>query len=98
MTWLDRSHVLTFEEIERVASVLVEQAGVRSIRLTGGEPTVRARLPLLVQKLAALPVELSMTTNGATLPLVAGDLHRAGLQRVASSLKCDANTSRQRSN
>jgi cyclic pyranopterin phosphate synthase len=86
MTWLDRSHVLTFEEIERVASVLVEHAGVRSIRLTGGEPTVRARLPLLVQKLAALPVELSMTTNGATLPLIADDLHQAGLQRLNVSL------------
>lgn len=86
MTWLDRSHVLTFEEIERVATVLVEHAGVRSIRLTGGEPTVRARLPLLVEKLAALPVELSMTTNGATLPLIATDLHQAGLQRLNISL------------
>jgi len=70
MKWLDRSDVLSFEEIERVARVLVETAGVTSIRLTGGEPTVRARLPLLVEKLAALPVDLSMTTNGATLPLV----------------------------
>ena len=86
MTWLDRSQVLTFEEIERVASVLVAHAGVRSIRLTGGEPTVRARLPLLVQKLAALPVDLSMTTNGATLPLVADDLRAAGLQRLNISL------------
>lgn len=86
MTWLDRSAVLTFEEIERVASVLVEHAGVRSIRLTGGEPTVRARLPLLVKKLAALPVDLSMTTNGATLALVADDLREAGLQRINVSL------------
>ncbi len=86
MTWLDRSDVLSFEEIERVARVLVEHAGVRSIRLTGGEPTVRARLPLLVSKLAVLPVELSMTTNGATLALVADDLRAAGLQRLNISL------------
>jgi len=86
MKWLDRSDVLSFEEIERVARVLVETAGVKSIRLTGGEPTVRARLPLLVEKLAALPVDLSMTTNGATLPLVAHDLRTAGLQRLNVSL------------
>lgn len=86
MKWLDRSDVLSFEEIERVARVLVETAGVTSIRLTGGEPTVRARLPLLVEKLAALPVDLSMTTNGATLPLVAHDLRTAGLQRLNVSL------------
>lgn len=86
MVWLDKSHVLTFEEIERVARVLVEQAGVRSIRLTGGEPTMRARLPVLVAKLAALGVELSMTTNGATLAQHAHDLRAAGLQRVNVSL------------
>lgn len=86
MVWLDRSHVLTFEEIERVARILVERAGVRSIRLTGGEPTVRARLPVLVRKLAALDVDLSMTTNGATLALMADDLRAAGLDRVNISL------------
>lgn len=68
MEWLDRSDVLTFEEIERVARVLVEQCGVRSIRLTGGEPMVRARLPVLVEKLSALGVDLSMTTNGQRWP------------------------------
>ncbi len=86
MKWLDRSLVLTFEEIERVARVLVERAGVRSIRLTGGEPTVRARLPVLVEKLSKLPADLSMTTNGATLALVANDLHAAGLDRLNISL------------
>ncbi len=54
MTWLPRSEVLTFEEIERIARLMVERYGVESIRLTGGEPTVRAHLPLLVAKLAAL--------------------------------------------
>jgi cyclic pyranopterin phosphate synthase len=86
MDWVDRSELLSFEEIERVARVLVERAGVRSIRLTGGEPTVRARLSVLIEKLAALGVELSMTTNGATLANLAHDLHAAGLQRINVSL------------
>jgi GTP 3',8-cyclase len=86
MNWLDRSEVLTFEEIERIARVLAERAGLRSIRLTGGEPTVRARLPLLIEKLARLDVDLAMTTNGATLPLIAHDLRAAGLRRINISL------------
>ncbi|MDH4280094.1 MAG: GTP 3',8-cyclase MoaA [Acidimicrobiia bacterium] len=86
MVWLDRSDVLTFEEIERIARLLVERAGVGSIRLTGGEPTVRAGLPLLVEKLAGLGVDLSMTTNGATLVRHAADLRAAGLRRLNISL------------
>jgi len=86
MIWLDRSDVLTFEEIERVARLLVERAGVRSIRLTGGEPTVRAGLPVLIEQLAALDVDLSMTTNGATLTRQADDLRAAGLRRLNISL------------
>jgi cyclic pyranopterin phosphate synthase len=86
MTWLPRSEVLTFEEIERVARVCVEQLGVDSIRLTGGEPTVRAHLPVLVAKLAALPVDLALTTNGATLRALAPDLAGAGLRRINVSL------------
>jgi GTP 3',8-cyclase len=86
MQWLDRSDVLSFEEIERIARVLVERYGVRSIRLTGGEPTVRAHLPVLVRKLADLDVDLALTTNGATLGLVAHDLRAAGLRRINISL------------
>lgn len=86
MQWLDRSHVLTFEEIERVTRVLVEQAGVTSVRITGGEPTVRARLPVLIEKLARLDVDLAMTTNGATLALIADDLYAAGLKRINISI------------
>jgi cyclic pyranopterin phosphate synthase len=86
MQWLPRSEVLTFEELERLAGLLVHQHGIRSIRLTGGEPTVRAHLPVLVGKLAALPVDLSLTTNGATLRTVAPDLAAAGLRRVNVSL------------
>ncbi len=86
MEWRPRDEILTFEEIERLARILVERYGVDSIRLTGGEPTVRARLPLLVEKLAALGVDLAMTTNGVSLPLLADELKRAGLTRLNISL------------
>jgi cyclic pyranopterin phosphate synthase len=86
MEWMPREGLLTFEEIERVARLLVERYDVDSIRLTGGEPTVRAHLSRLVSKLSALDVDLAMTTNGATLRLVADDLKAAGLNRLNISL------------
>jgi cyclic pyranopterin phosphate synthase len=86
MQWLPRADVLTFEELARVARICVERYGFDGIRLTGGEPTVRAHLPVLVEKLAALGVDLSMTTNGATLRLLANDLRAAGLRRINISL------------
>ncbi|MGH9212632.1 MAG: GTP 3',8-cyclase MoaA [Acidimicrobiales bacterium] len=86
MVWMPRDELLTFEEIERVARVCVERFGIDSIRLTGGEPTVRAHLPLLVGKLARLGVNLAMTTNGATLRVIAPALKAAGLNRVNVSL------------
>jgi len=88
MNWLPRSELLSFEEIERVARVCVERFGFDGIRLTGGEPTVRAGLPVLVGKLAALGVDLALTTNGTTLGLLAGDLRAAGLDRV--NISCDS--------
>ena len=99
MKWLPRDEVLTFEEIERIARLFVERYGVDGIRLTGGEPTVRAHLPVLVAKLSRLRVparsasafagrapDLAMTTNGATLRLLVHDLRDAGLSRVNISL------------
>jgi GTP 3',8-cyclase len=99
MVWLPRSEVLTFEEIERLARIFVERFEVDGLRLTGGEPTVRAHLPRLVHKLAQLRVpatsssslagkapELSVTTNGATFRLLADELRDAGLDRVNISL------------
>ena len=91
MQWLPRSEVMSFEEIERLARIFVGRYGVRGIRLTGGEPTVRAHLPVLVEKLAAIegpagPVDLAMTTNGATLRGLAPTLRAAGLNRVNISL------------
>jgi GTP 3',8-cyclase len=88
MVWLPRADVLSFEEIERVARVCVERFGFDGIRITGGEPTVRAHLPVLVEKVARLGVDLAMTTNGATLRLLADDLRRAGLRRL--NVSCDS--------
>ncbi len=92
MTWLDRSEVLTYEEIERVARICVETFGVDSLRLTGGEPTVRAHLPQLISKLAALRLpdgskpDIALTTNGATLRNIAVELRDAGLDRINVSM------------
>lgn len=86
LAWLPRADLLTYEEIERIARVCVERFGFTGIRITGGEPTVRAHLPVLVEKLAALGTDLSLTTNGATLRLLAGDLRAAGLRRINISL------------
>src|SRR6478735_695352 len=86
MVWHPREHLLTFEELTRIATVCVERFGFDSIRLTGGEPTVRARLPLLVENLAALGVDLSLTTNGSTLTSLAAPLKAAGLDRLNISL------------
>ena len=92
MKWLPREELLTFEELTRVARVFLERFGVNGLRLTGGEPTVRAHLPLLVAKLAGLrgpdgrKPDLAMTTNGATFRLLAHELRDAGLDRVNVSL------------
>ena len=99
MKWLPREEILSFEEIERLARLCVERFGVDGIRLTGGEPTVRAHLPVLVEKLSHLRVpsgtaspyagrkpDLSITTNGATFRLLAYELRQAGLDRVNVSL------------
>jgi cyclic pyranopterin phosphate synthase len=82
-----RSELLTFEEIERFVRI-VTQMGVSKLRITGGEPLVRAELPTLVAALAAVPgvEDLAMTTNGILLAEHAAALKRAGLQRVNISL------------
>jgi cyclic pyranopterin phosphate synthase len=86
LTWLDRSDLLTYEEQARVARVCVERFGFESIRITGGEPTVRGQLPRLLTLLAPLGVDLAMTTNGVKLPELAADLAAAGLRRVNVSV------------
>ncbi len=88
MQWLPREDLLTYEELTRVARVCVERFGFDSIRITGGEPTVRARLPVLIRSLSELGVDVAMTTNGATLSHQATDLAQAGLRRV--NISCDS--------
>src|SRR3954452_7572564 len=75
-----KSQLLTYEEIARVARVGAS-LGLTKIRLTGGEPTVRADLPELVRMLSGIPGvrELSITTNAARLGEMAGPLKAAGL-------------------
>ncbi len=83
--FLDRRELLSFEEIARVARTFVA-TGVKKIRLTGGEPLVRRDLERLIELLAALDVELTLTTNGSLLPAKAGALAAAGLNRITVSL------------
>jgi cyclic pyranopterin phosphate synthase len=85
--FLPRAEVLTFEEIERLTRLFVD-LGVTKIRLTGGEPLVRADLPSLVARLAAIrpDLDLTLTTNGSLLAPAAGELAAAGLRRVTVSL------------
>jgi cyclic pyranopterin phosphate synthase len=82
-----REELLTFEEIERVAALML-RLGVTKFRLTGGEPLVRANLANLVRRLAALPglTDLALTTNGILLAEQAADLKAAGLRRLNISL------------
>src|SRR5207249_10586737 len=89
LQWLPREEILRFEEIARLAGVF-RDLGVRSFKLTGGEPTVRADLPKLVAMLrdAAPDADMSMTTNGILLDRLAGPLADAGLDRV--SVSCDS--------
>jgi GTP 3',8-cyclase len=83
---LPKADVLSFEELERVVRVFVD-LGVRRVRLTGGEPTVRKDLVTCVERLAAIPdLEVVMTTNGHALAELAAPLERAGLSGLNVSL------------
>ena len=87
MPWLPKDDLLTYEELTRFARVCLD-LGVSGIRLTGGEPTVRADLPVLVRMLDQLRpgLDLSITTNGLKLVAMAEPLREAGLKRVNVSL------------
>ena len=85
--WIPTAQILTFEEIERLAKAFVG-LGVDKIRLTGGEPLLRANLEDLVQRLAAIAGlrDLCLTTNGSLLAQKAAALKAAGLRRINISL------------
>jgi len=83
VAFVNRSQILDFEEIERFTRIAVS-LGVNKLRVTGGEPLLRRDLPLLIERLAAIPGvrDLALTTNGVLLPELARSLHRAGLRRI----------------
>ncbi|MYD41444.1 MAG: GTP 3',8-cyclase MoaA [Acidimicrobiia bacterium] len=85
--FLERTALLSFEEITRLARVFVS-LGARKVRLTGGEPLLRAGLEQLVGMLAEVSgvADLTLTTNGVLLPRKAQALADAGLDRVTVSL------------
>ena len=85
--FLPRNQLLSFEEIERFVRIVVP-LGIDKIRLTGGEPLVRRELPVLVEKLAAIPgiKDIGLTTNGILLAPLAKALWNAGLRRINVSL------------
>lgn len=84
--FLERHELLSFEEIARVVGVFAG-LGVRTVRITGGEPLVRRDVERLVEQLAAIPeLELALTTNGALLAPKAAALAQAGLDRITVSL------------
>ena len=87
IAWQQREEILTFEEIERLARFFIER-GVRKVRLTGGEPTLRKGYLNLVASLAAIPglEHLALTTNGTRLAHDAGALKESGLTSVNVSL------------
>src|SRR6059036_3971281 len=87
LPWLEREAVLRFEEIERVVALLASM-GVGDVRLTGGEPLVRRRFPLLASMLARVDgiEDLSLTTNGYLLERDAAALVEAGVKRVNVSI------------
>ncbi|HEX5948507.1 MAG TPA: GTP 3',8-cyclase MoaA [Actinomycetota bacterium] len=89
LPWLDREEVLTATEIERLVRLLAG-AGIREVKLTGGEPTVRPDLPDIVRRIRAVEpgLEVSLTTNGYLLDRLAAPLAESGLDRVTVS--CDS--------
>jgi GTP 3',8-cyclase len=88
LIWLPKDEILSFEELTRLLSVFVDRLGIRSVKVTGGEPTVRADLPKLIRMLrgVAPAIDLSMTTNGVLLDRLAEPLAEAGMDRVTVSL------------
>jgi len=93
LQWLPKSDIFSYEEIADVVSQLAP-LGLRRIRITGGEPTIRPNLDALIRLLRAVPQvdDIALSTNGVRLPQVAGLYRDAGLDRVnmsADSLRPD---------
>src|SRR5919108_2053384 len=86
LAWLPKRELLTFEELTRLLAVFV-RLGVRSLKVTGGEPLVRADLPVLIRMFREVGPELdiSLTTNGVLLQRLAAPLAEAGGGPAAGS-------------
>lgn len=76
---------MTPEEIERIVQI-ASQLGIKKVKLTGGEPTIREDIVEIVRRIRPYVEDLSMTTNGTTMKLLAEPLKEAGLDRVNISL------------
>lgn len=87
LPWLRRAELLRYEEIEEIVSVMAGM-GLRRIRITGGEPLIRRDIALLVRGIAAIPgiEDIALSTNAVLLPLMADELHAAGVTRINVSL------------
>src|SRR5260221_8209284 len=88
LKWLARDALLRYEEITRLARIFVQRYGVRTIRITGGEPLVRIKVEELVGMINAIDptLDITMTTNGVLLRDKAQKLADAGLKRINISL------------
>jgi cyclic pyranopterin phosphate synthase len=89
LTWLPKHEILTFEELTRLLGIFVG-LGVRGLKVTGGEPLVRADLPVLIGmfRAAGPDLDISLTTNGVLLDRLAGPLAEAGVDRA--TISCDS--------
>ena len=87
LDWIERSGILTYEEIERLVGIL-GSIGIDAVRLTGGEPLVRRELPELIGRIKGLGTirDLALTTNGYLLERHAEALAGAGLDRINVSI------------
>jgi len=86
LAWLPKSDILSYEEIAEVVRQLAPM-GLRRVRITGGEPTIRPQLSTLVRQLRAIAAvdDIALSTNGVRLPELARELADAGLDRVNMS-------------
>ena len=85
MEWMPQSNLMSTQEILKLAEIFVS-LGVKKIRLTGGEPLVRKDFGQILEELARLPVELTMTTNGILIPQYLEALKKAGVRSINVSL------------
>ena len=87
MQWLPKSAILSYEEIGEVVRQLAP-LGLRRLRITGGEPTIRPQIHELVRMLRSVPgiTDIALSTNGVRLPEIAPLLREAGLDRVNMSV------------